>query len=178
MRHVKRAGPWSYVQQMPAKRGDDVNAFFAPPPGAPAAPPSLGSQHARTEDFKGVEGLTFGVLPVDTFMGGHTYFSQRLHERHGAAAPLVVHATFQFSHSHGKRQRFREDGLWLDDPDAYYNPTNGFLTFVPEVPNWKALEREVLDERRRAEAGGAFGDTDALSLIDRQMLAAHLHRLE
>ena len=51
MRHVKRAGPWSYVQQMPAKRGDDVNAFFAPPPGAPAAPPSLGSQHARTEDF-------------------------------------------------------------------------------------------------------------------------------
>eukprot|EP00959_Pyramimonas_sp_CCMP1952_P255750 5342034-Pyramimonas_sp.AAC.1 len=47
--------------------------------------------------------------------------------------PYVVHATFQFAGTEGKRHRFREAKLWLDPP-AYYAPKGGVLTYTPDVP--------------------------------------------
>ena len=87
--------------------------------------------------------LLFGILPVDLFASGHTFFVQRLPERTGAggglfggekeaeegdfnhsssppsssSGPFVVHATFQFSGDEGKRHRLRERYLWAVDDD-------------------------------------------------------------
>ena len=47
-----------------------------------------------------------------TFASGHTFFVQQLAARMGLE-PYVVHATFQFSGTPGKRHRMREQGLWL-----------------------------------------------------------------
>jgi hypothetical protein len=47
--------------------------------------------------------------------------------------PYVVHATYQFSHSLGKRQRMREAGLWTRDPHSYYTQGD-FLSFDPTPP--------------------------------------------
>ena len=196
LKHVSREGPWRFSVRMPTSgRAGDPSAFFT----AEEAPHLLGSADgsggaaavpmpASAETYKGVNGLVLGVLPVALFMGGHPYFWQRLHERPGAAQPIVVHATFQFSHSHGKRQRFREEGLWLADPPEYYSGPN-YLTFEPEEPAWEEIERAVVERRREereragdASAAGepsdAAGGTDSLALIDRHMLQAHLHRLE
>ena len=52
-----------------------------------------------------------GVLPVATFCSGHTFFVQRMAEGLGLE-PYVVHATFQFSGTPGKRHRMREALLW------------------------------------------------------------------
>ena len=68
-----------------------------------------------------------------TFASGHTYFVQRLYER-VKQQPYVVHATFQFSGTHGKRHRMREAMLWDVDPPEYYDPPGGFLTFRADVP--------------------------------------------
>jgi Nucleotide-diphospho-sugar transferase len=53
----------------------------------------------------------FGILPVSTFCSGHTFFTQRMHEKL-KLQPYVVHATFQFSGTPGKRHRMREFMLW------------------------------------------------------------------
>ena len=53
----------------------------------------------------------FGILPVSMFCSGHTYFTQRMPHKLGLD-PYVVHATFQFSGTPGKRWRFREALLW------------------------------------------------------------------
>lgn len=55
--------------------------------------------------------LKFGILPVSTFCSGHTFFTQRMPAKLGLK-PFVVHATFQFSGTPGKRFRFREAFLW------------------------------------------------------------------
>ena len=55
--------------------------------------------------------LKFGVLPVSTFCSGHTFFTQRMPFKL-KLEPYVVHATFQFSGTPGKRFRFREALLW------------------------------------------------------------------
>ena len=68
-----------------------------------------------------------------TFASGHTFFVQRLYER-VKQQPYVVHATFQFSGTHGKRHRMREAMLWDVDPPEYYDPPGGFLTFRADVP--------------------------------------------
>eukprot|EP00898_Chlorokybus_atmophyticus_P002642 jgi/Chlat1/3379/Chrsp23S03728 len=64
--------------------------------------------------------VTVGILPILKFVGGHTYFVQRIQGRD----VLNVHCTYQFGDSptymFGKRQRLREAGLWLVDPDEYY----------------------------------------------------------
>lgn len=52
-----------------------------------------------------------GILPVSTFCSGHTFFVQRMAEVMGLK-PYVVHATFQFSGTPGKRHRMRESLLW------------------------------------------------------------------
>ena len=53
----------------------------------------------------------FGILPVSTFCSGHTFFTQRMHQKL-KLQPYVVHATFQFSGTPGKRHRMREFMLW------------------------------------------------------------------
>lgn len=53
----------------------------------------------------------FGILPVSTFCSGHTFFTQRMHEKL-KLQPYVVHATFQYSGTPGKRHRMREFMLW------------------------------------------------------------------
>lgn len=53
-----------------------------------------------------------GVLPVALFASGHTFYVQDLAERMGLE-PYVVHGTFQFSGTPGKRHRFRERMIWL-----------------------------------------------------------------
>ena len=52
-----------------------------------------------------------GILPVSTFCSGHTFFVQRMADVMGLK-PYVVHATFQFSGTPGKRHRMRESLLW------------------------------------------------------------------
>ena len=76
--------------------------------------------------------LKVGVLPVSMFASGHTYFVQRMHEKVGLD-PYVVHATFQYSGTEGKRHRMREALLWEDAPE-YYDPPAGLLAFAPDVP--------------------------------------------
>lgn len=76
--------------------------------------------------------LTMGILPVSLFCSGHTFFVQRLPQTLGVQ-PYVVHATFQFSGTPGKRHRFREAMLW-NDHSEYYDPPSGVLTFDLDVP--------------------------------------------
>jgi hypothetical protein len=62
--------------------------------------------------FRGFDGkLRMGILPVSTFCSGHTFFVQRMADVMGLQ-PYVVHATFQFSGTPGKRHRMRESLLW------------------------------------------------------------------
>lgn len=63
--------------------------------------------------FRGYGGkLWVGILPVALFASGHTFHVQRLAEKMGLE-PFVVHGTFQFSGTPGKRHRFRERLIWL-----------------------------------------------------------------
>lgn len=83
--------------------------------------------------FRGAnDSLTVGILPVSIFASGHTFFVSRLHEQQNLA-PYVVHATFQFSGTAGKRNRFREFKLW-NDPPRYYDPGHTFVTWERQIP--------------------------------------------
>lgn len=59
-----------------------------------------------------------GVLPLAYFASGHVYFTQQMHVTMGIR-PYAVHATFQFSGTPGKKNRFREAGLWLEKPEYF-----------------------------------------------------------
>lgn len=48
--------------------------------------------------------LRMGILPTSLFANGHTYYVQRMFEKHGVH-PYVVHNTFQYSGTEGKRHR-------------------------------------------------------------------------
>ncbi|KAF6261030.1 hypothetical protein COO60DRAFT_1503789, partial [Scenedesmus sp. NREL 46B-D3] len=50
--------------------------------------------------------------------------------------PYAVHATFQFSGTPGKKNRFREAGLWYEQFE-YFRPKHGFLAYESSIP--KAL---------------------------------------
>jgi len=52
---------------------------------------------------------------------------QRKYEELGLK-PYVAHATFQYSGTPGKRNRFREFLLW-DDPPEYFDHDKGFIHF-------------------------------------------------
>ncbi|KAI8466122.1 MAG: nucleotide-diphospho-sugar transferase-domain-containing protein [Monoraphidium minutum] len=83
--------------------------------------------------FLGYNGsLHVGVLPVALFCSGHVFFTQAMHRTLGVE-PYAVHATFQFSGTPGKKHRFREAGLWLED-STYYQHPGGFITFDPHIP--------------------------------------------
>ena len=60
--------------------------------------------------------LRFGLLPLPLIANGHSFFVQQL-QRQSGVWPLAVHATYQFEDqsdcAFGKRERFREWGLWL-----------------------------------------------------------------
>lgn len=77
-----------------------------------------------------------GILPVSLFCSGHTFFVQRLYEK---VVPkqeaYVVHATFQFAGTEGKRHRMREAMIWESDGPEYYDPPGGFLAFKPDIPD-------------------------------------------
>ena len=67
-----------------------------------------------------------GILPVSTFCSGHTFFVQRMADVMGLQ-PYVVHATFQFSGTPGKRHRMRESLLWdAVSLEALFNYMCGF----------------------------------------------------
>jgi arabinosyltransferase len=85
--------------------------------------------------------LLAGVLPVDTFASGHTHFVQRLAERTRGVAPFVVHTTFQFSGSAGKKHRLRERWLWAVDGPDHYAPRGGLVTLgaFEDDPTFGAL---------------------------------------
>ena len=76
--------------------------------------------------------VNVGILPVSTFCNGHTYFVQGMPQAMGLT-PAVIHATFQYSGTEGKRHRFREKKLWYDHED-YYAPPNGLLVYDADVP--------------------------------------------
>ena len=57
----------------------------------------------------------------------HTVFTQHKYEEYGLK-PYVAHATFQYSGTPGKRNRFREALLW-DDPPEYFDHPKGFIHF-------------------------------------------------
>ena len=69
--------------------------------------------------------------------GGHTFFIQQL-QSPTARWPLAVHATYQFGdqpdYPFGKRQRFRDWGMWLvDDPRELVESSN-YLVLEDDVP--------------------------------------------
>jgi hypothetical protein len=76
--------------------------------------------------------LKCGILPVSIFCSGHTGFTQRMPDKLGFK-PYVVHATFQFSGTPGKRHRMRER-LWWNDPAPYFAHDKGFLVHDDPVP--------------------------------------------
>ncbi|XP_051151632.1 arabinosyltransferase XEG113-like [Andrographis paniculata] len=76
--------------------------------------------------------LKLGLLPVSIFCSGHTYFVQAAYKQL-RLEPYVVHTTFQFAGSAGKRHRMREAMLFHDPPE-YYDAPGGFLTFKPDIP--------------------------------------------
>jgi len=113
--------------------------------GAPVVETKTGGSVTTTRDDARVStrtmarGVRLGLLPMRLFASGHTYFVERLHEKEKTRRdPFCVHATFQFSQVRGKRQRFREHGLWRIEEDEYY--TNGnFIAMSDELPNaWNA----------------------------------------
>ena len=57
---------------------------------------------------------------------GHTFFVQQL-QTLTARWPMAVHATFQYGdmpdYAFGKRQRFRDWGMWLVDDEEYTSST-------------------------------------------------------
>lgn len=85
------------------------------PPSTPLAPPPPRLQPDRPPHpphlrraYKG--SLLVGILPVSVFCSGQTY-KEGLFRKLGLE-PYVIHATFQFSGTAGKRHRLREWGAW------------------------------------------------------------------
>ena len=103
------------------------------------------------------------LLPMDQFLGGHVYFVQRYPQLHNRTA-FMVHTTYQFSHSFGKRHRLRDEKLWLIDDDEYYAGGN-FLkvsSFLPEpIRDGKDVETHLelsMHYRRTLRAAFAIGE--------------------
>ena len=90
------------------------------------------------------ETLVMGILPVSMFCSGHTYFVQSMPEKLGVD-PYVVHATYQYSGTSGKRNRFRERLLWEDD-EAYFRHPVGYVSAQHRVSD------RLLDATRSIKA--------------------------
>jgi hypothetical protein len=59
--------------------------------------------------------VRFGLLPMERFLQGHTYFIQRLHDARGVSA-VHVHLTYVMGADFGKEWRLRSEGLWREEP--------------------------------------------------------------
>jgi len=110
--------------------------------------------------------LAFGMLPVGLFTHGHNYFVSGVPQSLGLH-PYCVHATYQFGSGKGgqqagKRQRFREAGLWMGDPDEYYTGGSSYIT-------WAVGSR--LDDWIGAHTG------HGAELVDKHMAAVQFHLL-
>ena len=88
--------------------------------------------------------VRLGILPLQLFANGHTYFVQRTQLLPGIVAPYVVHNTFQFYSAAGKRARFAGSGLWWNASLAEPGPRGlrtrqatqeTFLTWDPQPPS-------------------------------------------
>ena len=70
--------------------------------------------------------LRLGIFPITEVANGHTFFVQQL-QTMSARWPMAVHATFQYGdmpdYAFGKRQRFRDWGMWLVDDEQYTSST-------------------------------------------------------
>ena len=112
----------------------------------------------------GPQTIKLGVLPLNRFLNGHTYFVQHAHTLRGAPPPLAVHMTYQFAEgskfAHGKRQRLRQAGLWHVDDDAYYNGRYVMVSaktanlpvrqLPPTVSSVEAIDLHLLEGRHRS----------------------------
>lgn len=78
-----------------------------------------------------------GVFPISDVAGGHTFFVQQLHLSTGRW-PMAVHATYQFGdqpdYPFGKRQRFRDWGMWLVDDDEESVVGSRYLVLEDDTP--------------------------------------------
>jgi len=78
-----------------------------------------------------------GIFPITAVAGGHTFFVQQLHSP-TAYWPMAVHATYQFGdqmdYPFGKRQRFRDWGMWLADNDDEMITGSNYLVLEDEMP--------------------------------------------
>ena len=61
--------------------------------------------------------IAAGILPLDRFLQGQTFFVRRLHELRGVP-PVHVHVTYNMGLAHGKRWRLRQAGAWLEPAEA------------------------------------------------------------
>lgn len=81
--------------------------------------------------------LKVGLLPVDRFLNGYTYFINHLPEER-KVAPIAIHGTFQVHQATvAKIHRFREAQLFFDAP-AYYAAGRKYITYTPRLPDWLA----------------------------------------
>ena len=87
--------------------------------------------------------VRLGILPLQLFANGHTFFVQRTQLLPGIVAPFVVHNTFQFYSAAGKRARFAGAGLWWNASHADSRARGlrtrqamqeTFLTWDPQPP--------------------------------------------
>jgi hypothetical protein len=80
--------------------------------------------------------------------------------------PYVAHATFQFSGTPGKRNRFRERLLWTADPPSYFAPAPGYVAVVSRAP------RALLSAAGAAPRDGALASTAPhFALVNHQLRA-------
>jgi hypothetical protein len=119
--------------------------------------------------------IAMGILPLLFFQNGHTYFTQKLHERRNIV-PYVVHATYQYGDGalfpFGKRQRMREAGLWKMDGSEYY--AGNFLA-VSWAGATRPEFRESLDVDSRVATKHHFDEDKYRRKTVRNLLAmAHL----
>lgn len=126
--------------------------------------------------------VRFGLLPMERFLQGHTFFVQRLHHaRH--VTPVHVHVTYAMGADFGKEWRLRSAGLWRAEPpseaasphaesanvDAPGRPSrtkylhlNGVDELVRHLLERMDLPREIWECGPPPKAGG-----DQLLLADR-----------
>ena len=83
--------------------------------------------------------VAFGLLPMERFLQGHTFFLARLHEARGVA-PIHVHMTYTMGGDYGKRWRMRAGSLWEERDTSYY--TRGAFVAVDGV---EALVEKLLE---------------------------------
>ena len=106
--------------------------------------------------------LKVGVFPITEVAGGHTFFIQQL-QTPSARWPMAVHATYQYGDTKdfpfGKRQRFRDWGMWLADEPSEMVGDGQYLVLEDDEPV--------------APSNAWIGDAD-LHVRGRQ----HVHHLE